>query len=85
MADRQARRGGAYRAAATAGRQRVCDAALAVGAFLWGVRGPFRLCLRRSRDFHRSSSLWPGAGGGRIRRVTMLGWCGEAGTRVHAR
>lgn len=48
---------GAYRPAATASCERVGDATLACGggSFLRRVRGPFRLGVCRSRDFHRSS------------------------------
>lgn len=48
---------GAYRPAATASREGVGDATLARGggSFLRRVRGPFRLGVCRSRDFHRSS------------------------------
>jgi hypothetical protein len=43
-----------YRAAATTGCEGVGGATLAVGAFLRGVRGGFRLQMCRSRDFHSS-------------------------------
>lgn len=48
---------GAYRPAATASCEGVGDATLARGggSFLRRVRGPFRLGVCRSRDFHRSS------------------------------
>lgn len=68
----------AYRPTTTAGCQSVGDTTLAGGggggAFLRRVRGPFRLGVCRSRDFHRSS-LTTG-GGGRGSWLMMRLGCG---------
>ena len=53
-----------YRAAAAAGCEGVGGAVLAVGAFLSGVRGGFRLCVCRGRDFLHSLTLSSASAGG---------------------
>lgn len=68
--------GATHRPAATAGCEGVCSAALAVGAFLRGVRGDFRLRLRRRRDFH-SSTVAKSSRGGLLAYDARLGMWGD--------